>query len=159
MCKVRLIQAKDALSVEQVFSLAQELFKNQNNVKISVTGKSMHPFLHDAVNKIEFSPGNFQTIKPSDIVLVKRTNGQYVIHRVIRKEEDCFFINGDAQQWIEGPLNPEQVVACAKSVFRRDKWIPCENFWWRFLSKIWFLLLPYRYFLFRIYRLIKQVVC
>lgn len=87
--------------------------------------------------------------------MVRRTDGHYVMHRIIRKANDCFFIVGDAQQWIEGPLFPEQLVAVVSVIWRKDKRISCINSWWRLLSRLWLYLRPFRHFLLRAKKKIK----
>jgi hypothetical protein len=84
--------------------------------------------------------------------MIQRTNGQYIMHRVIRKEADCFYMVGDAQQWIEGPLYPNQLVAVVTALWRKDTRISCSNPIQRFYSITWLFLRPYRYFILRVYK-------
>ena len=70
---------------------------------------SMYPFLREDKDKVELAMTSFSCIKKGDVVLIKRESGEYVLHRVLKKSMDHFYIVGDAQQWIEGPLLPEQL--------------------------------------------------
>ncbi|WP_041225767.1 S24/S26 family peptidase [Dehalobacter sp. CF] len=145
------------VSAAGLFSFVSELIKQGQTAKIPVSGNSMYPFLRDGIDSVEFTKGSFDQIKKGDIVLIQRTNGYYVMHRVFRKYKDCFYMVGDAQQWIEGPLFPEQLVAIVNTIWRKEKRILCSNTWLRILTKIWLILRPFRYFIFKVYRKVRKI--
>jgi signal peptidase I len=147
----------ETIKSNKFFYVIQYLLKDGLSIRITVTGMSMYPFLREYIDSIELSPANFQNISYGDIILIKRTTGEYVLHRILKKEEDCFYMVGDAQQWVEGPLYPEQLIAVVTAVWRKDKKIECSNFWWKFLSKTWLRLLPLRHLFIRLYRLLKKI--
>lgn len=152
MCEIKKIKAAS------MFPLISEIIEHGQNTRISVSGDSMYPFLRDSIDSVELTKGNFEQLSRGDIVMIQRTNGYYVMHRVIRKNKDCFFIVGDAQQWIEGPLYLEQLVAVVSAIWRKDKRIPCSNRWWRLLSGFWIYLRPLRYFILKVHRYIRKTL-
>lgn len=127
-----------------LFALIDELFKQDKHVTIAACGTSMYPFIRDGIDSIELRRGRYEEITRGDIALVLRKSGEYVLHRVIRKSADEFYIIGDNQNWIEGPLVPEQFIAVATSIFRKHRKIHCGSLLWRFMSHIWLGLIPYR---------------
>lgn len=139
------------VKADNIFSLIIELIEMGQSSKISVSGNSMVPLLRDSIDSVELSKGTFDSIKRGDIVMIRRLDGAYIMHRVLRKNENNFFIVGDAQQWIEGPLRPEQIVAVVKTVWRGNKKISCDNLGWRFLCGLWLLLLPFRDKIFKVF--------
>lgn len=145
MCEIIKVKAAD------MFLLISEILEKGQKTKILVSGESMNPFLRDGIDSVEFTKGCFEQLSRGDIVVIKRSDGSYVMHRIYRKELDCFFMAGDAHQWIEGPLYPEQLVAVVTAIWREDQCIPCSNRWWRLLSGVWLLLLPKRYFILRVH--------
>jgi signal peptidase len=138
----------------KIFPVIQELLKEGKRVRLPVTGTSMYPFLMEERDSVELSTTLLSEVKPSDIVLILRKNGQYILHRVITKTDNCFYIVGDAQQEIEGPLYPNQLIAVVTSVWKKKKHIQCSNLWWKTLSYVWLKLLPFRYFIMRIRRFV-----
>jgi hypothetical protein len=142
---------------KHIFPVIEEILINGNSAKITVTGMSMYPFLREGIDKVELSKTNLQGIRRGVIVMILRENGQYVMHRVLKKYENSFFMIGDSQQWIEGPVYPEQLVAVVTAVWRKNKRIECSNFWWKFLSSIWLKLIPFRYFLIRVYKYLRKI--
>lgn len=141
----------------EIFPVIAELLDSGQTARITVTGNSMNPFLKAGRDSVELSKTNFREIRRGDIVLIRRTNGIYVLHRVYKKADNSFFIVGDAQQWIEGPLYPEQLVAKISSVRRNNKEIPCTNVTWVFLSRVWLRLRIFRYKIFKMNAFIKRV--
>jgi len=138
MIDLRIVKSKE------LFSVAKTIFNKNCALRIKVTGSSMFPFLRDTLDSVELTSIDFQIINRYDLVVILRENGQYVLHRVIQKQKNSFFINGDAQQFIEGPLIPNQLIAVVTSIKRGKKWISCSNAWWILLSRIWVFLLPCR---------------
>ncbi|KGK91408.1 peptidase S24 [Desulfosporosinus sp. HMP52] len=140
-----------------LFPLITEILDNGQSTKISVSGNSMYPFLRDGIDSVELSKGNYGQLSRGDIVMVQRSDGSFVMHRVIKKTPDCFFMVGDAQQWIEGPLYPNQLVAGVTAIWRHNKRISCANSWLRLLSGLWLFLRPFRYFILKVYRRVRQL--
>lgn len=138
MCEVRKVKS------EAIFSVIKELLDQGRSARIIVTGTSMYPFLRENMDSVELSPARFDSLHKGSIVLIRRKNGEYVLHRVLRKKKECFFMAGDAQQWIEGPIYPEQLIAVATVVWRGERKIDCTDIRWRLLSCLWMRLLPVR---------------
>lgn len=91
------------------------------NAECVVTGMSMYPFLRENIDSVELSKANISNIRRGDIVMILRDSNVYVMHRVIKVEESCFYMVGDAQEDIEGPLRYDQVFVKVTSVWRKDK--------------------------------------
>lgn len=142
---------------ESLFPVIIELIKNNQSAKITVTGNSMSPFLKEGRDNVELAAINFCEVRRGDIILIKRKCGYYVMHRVYKKEKDCFYIIGDAQQWIEGPLFPEQLIAIVTKVIREGREISCNNLIWKFLSHFWLNLRRFRYAIIGIYGRMKHI--
>lgn len=135
----------------ELFPVIEDIIKHENFVWITITGMSMYPFLRDGIDSVELSAASFDKMKKYDIILIKRDDGTYVLHRVLKKEKDCFYMIGDAQQWIEGPLRPDQIVAGVTAIKRKQKVISCENKLYKIAVSLWMLLIPIRHIVFRLY--------
>ena len=140
-----------------LFPLVSELLEQGQEVRLTIAGNSMYPFLRHGVDSVEFAKVDFAQINKGDIVLIKREDGSYVMHRVCRKEKDHFFMVGDAQQWIEGPLYPEQLIAVVIALWRRDRRILCSDFKIRLAAMLWLKLRPYRLRIIRVYSKLKAI--
>jgi hypothetical protein len=97
----------------------------------------MYPFLRHGLDAVSLAPVELHALKSGDVVLVKRDNGQYVLHRMVKRCLDSVLILGDAQQDIEGPLRLDQVIAVVTQVWRGDLIINCNGLGWRTCSRLW----------------------
>lgn len=120
------------------------LSQGQTDVAIPVAGGSMIPFLHHGdtvcLNRVD-SP-----VKRGDVVLYRRANGRYILHRIYRLNRDGSVIMvGDAQQELE--LLPSRDMICARVTSARHKGKLCrpgQLRWW-FYARVWLRLLPMRH--------------
>ena len=131
-------------SAEEVFTLTRECVKNGQSVRLAVKGDSMKPFLRSEIDSVELAAVDFNTLHTNDIVLIRRTTGEYILHRVFEKQKTYFHILGDAQTTPEGPIYQEQLLAKVISVWRGDVPIQCSSFAWQTLGIFWTNLLPLR---------------
>lgn len=145
------------VKAEFMMPLIKEVIENGGAARITVTGSSMYPFLRENIDSVELNKCTFDEIRRGDIVLIKRDNGQYILHRVIKKENTIFYMVGDAQQWIEGPLNEDQLIAVATAIWRKDKRISCSNLVLRLSTLMWLRLLPHRYFVIKVFKKIRNL--
>ncbi len=143
------------VNTEEYLSSVKEIIHMGHTVSIPVAGNSMLPFLVDGRDWVLLSPIN-RTLQRGDIVLFQRAGGQFVLHRICKVRKDStFYIIGDAQQWIEGPVGREQIAAVAVKVQRKGKWIGQENFWWAFFQYIWIRVIPLRGYIRKLYGICK----
>lgn len=129
---------------QDMFPLIVELLNNGQSARIVVRGSSMYPFLRENIDSVELTKTDFNNLRVGDIVMIRRNSGVYVMHRILKKEEKCFYMVGDAQQWIEGPLSSENLIAKVTAIWRKEKKILCSNKVWKLLSRIWLMLRPCR---------------
>ena len=110
---------------------------------LRIAGSSMSPFLAHDRDYIYFTKPD-RELKRGDMVFYQRLNGQYVMHRIWKKKEDGYYIVGDAQTEIEGPVRREQIFALIIKVKRKGRILRPGSFWWEFFEHIWIRLVPVR---------------
>ena len=117
----------------------------------------MSPFLVHGRDRICFrKPAG--PLKRGDMAFFRRRNGAYVMHRVCRVDPaGNYYLVGDGQQDIEGPVAPEQVLGVVTRVCRKGTWLGPEDFWWRFFAGPWLWLRPLRPLLCRAYGRISHI--
>lgn len=116
------------------------------------SGNSMRPFLKNENDILMMTSVKRKKLKVGDIVLYRRSNGQYVIHRLYKICTDgTFCFVGDNQYWVERNISREQIIAKAKSVITNGKAINCEGGIHRQIYTVGMLL---RVNTFRLYRLL-----
>lgn len=131
------------VDTRQYISMLRELVEDGKEVNMIITGGSMSPFLSNGRDTIYFQKPN-RPLKRGDMVFYQRVNGQFVMHRIWKVKTDGYYIVGDAQTEIEGPIKEEQIFALITKVKRKEKWIGPGNFWWEFFEHIWIRMVPLR---------------
>lgn len=139
---------------EYVRTLA-ELSGRGEEVCMPVAGGSMTPFLVHERDAVCFSKPK-APLKKGDIVFYQRKSGQYVMHRICRTGEEGYYMVGDAQWQIEGPLQEACIFAVITKVRRKGRWIGKKNFWWWFFAHIWIRIIPARRTVMRIYHCVRK---
>ncbi len=146
------------MDIDAYMPVLQELLAQGQSVSLTVTGESMSPFLRHGRDQIRLAA---VTVPPKrgDMVFFRRRNGQYIMHRVLRRMPDGnYAIIGDGQQQVEAPIAPEQIFAVVTQVCRKGTWIGPKAFWWRFFAGPWLTLLPLRPLLRRMARFIPETL-
>jgi hypothetical protein len=130
--------------------MLKELAEEGHQVSLLISGSSMAPFLVHHRDTIYFKKPD-RDLRVGDMVFYRRSSGQYVMHRIRRIRPEGFYMIGDAQTEIEGPLNREQIFGLVTAVNRKGKLIRPGDFWWEFFAKVWLRIIPLRGLVSRIY--------
>lgn len=118
----RKIHGHCVVNTQVYLTEVQRLLGDGYEVSIPVSGVSMMPCLRPWGDCVKLSPFAGVTGVPGMIVLFRRTSGDYVLHRIIHCRSDGFFLAGDAQCALEGPVKPEQVLGWVSHVSREGMW-------------------------------------
>lgn len=125
------------------------LLEEGKTVEIAPIGTSMFPLFTANGDLAVLAAADIRKLRRGDVVLYRRDNDMLVIHRIYRKKKDGFYMVGDNQTMIEGPLRPEQIKAVMVSFYRKGRRISCKNPIYFGLSRFWLLLRPIRPFISR----------
>ena len=98
----------------------------------------------------------FRKLKKGDIVLFKRSSGNYVLHRIRYIKKDGCYTVGDFQQSIEGPINEQQICAIATAVKRNGKWLYPKSLCWKFYATVWLYAVPVRHLILKASNKLKR---
>lgn len=138
------------VDTREYVSMLKELTEEGKEVNMLIAGNSMSPFLIHERDSICFKKPD-RELKKGDMVFYQRKNGQYVMHRICKVKPEGYYIVGDAQQEIEGPVAREQIFALITKVRRKETWIGPGDFWWEFFEHVWINIVPLRKGVVRIY--------
>lgn len=141
---------------EQVMEPLLALLEETAAVPLVISGGSMTPFLvhgRDTVflSKVVDNP------KRGDMLLYRRRDGSYVLHRVYRTEGERCTMLGDAQTMPEPGICRDQILAKVTAVRRKGKLLRNNSLLWQFFEKIWIRVVPLRPTLTRVYMRMKSM--
>lgn len=131
------------LPAEVLLPQLMALLEHADAVPLTVTGSSMTPFLQPERDTVYLKKPD-APVKPGDIVLYKRKNGQYILHRVYGLAPDGLQLIGDGQTGIEPGVAPESVLAVACAVRRKGKLLRPGHPVWFFYQRLWLNMIPLR---------------
>lgn len=130
------------------------LHSGKDHIPVPVSGDSMCPFLRPGDTVYLSSPSGSH--RPGDIVLYRRKNGAYILHRIIRTGKGSIvLICGDNQTVLEPVNAPEQILAQVACVERKGRHISPKSVTWRFYATFWRWLRIFRPTLTKLYKMLK----
>ena len=134
--------------MEALVELMKEPLSQGREVGLTIRGNSMWPLLLSGRDKIFLKTLDFY--KKYDIILYKRDNGSYVLHRIVGEKNGAYILAGDGEFKKEYPICKNQIAAGAVGGVRKGKPFSCTDFPYRFYSVVWTFLLPVRPFIIRL---------
>ena len=128
-----------------------------DELPLVITGNSMSPFLIHERDTVYLSR-LCEPVRRGQILLYRRINGQYVLHRVYRAEKDSLTMVGDGQTMLEPGICRDQVLAVVRSVKRKGRMQTPGCFWWEFFEKVWIRMVPLRPMVRKVYTAFQKLV-
>lgn len=114
-------QSKLEFNLDEYISLIKEVTQSGGEFRLFPKGTSMMPLLRqgrDSVGLVELPI----KLKKHDIILYKRKNGQFVLHRIIKINNNGeLLLCGDNQTNIESDIYQDDVLALVSCVYRGEK--------------------------------------
>jgi hypothetical protein len=128
---------------EALMSQLPQILQEAESVPLVISGNSMSPFLIHGRDTVYLSRVT-KPIRRGDMILYRRRNGAYILHRVYRVKQDTYTLVGDGQYGLEPGIRKDQVLAMVTAVRRKGKLLRKGSFCWEFFAHIWLALLPVR---------------
>lgn len=114
------------VSIRELVPVIRKCVENGSGAEITVTGNSMRPLLLDRVSRVLLKRADRP--KRGDMVLYRRSNDTYVLHRIMKVGKDGTLVMcGDAQTKLEYGIGKDQLIASVVSFARKNKWTRCAN--------------------------------
>ena len=126
------------------------------SVELSPRGKSMMPMLREGKDSIVLSAVSGR-LKKHDIPLYKRTDGSYVLHRIVKVHPEGYTVIGDGQYVGFEKVTDEQIVAHLTAFRRKNKLVSCERLTYKLYAFVWCGTRPVRRFMYRVKRKLKRM--
>ena len=121
----------------------EEEIQNSGKLIYTTVGVSMRPLIKQGRDLLIVTKPQGR-LKKYDIPLYKRKNGQYVLHRVVKVNDDGYVILGDNCIKWENDIKDDQIIGVLTSLVRKGKEVDFNSFGYRFYSRAWYLLYPVR---------------
>lgn len=114
------LQNNRELPLDDLMPMIREQLNRGQTVRFSPRGTSMLPMIRQGIDQVVLSPLP-QKLERFDLPLYQRTNGQYVLHRIVEIRDDTYTCMGDNQFQKEPELHYEQMIAKVTAFYRAGK--------------------------------------
>ncbi len=153
------------VAMEELSPLLLDCLQHGQEVVLTVTGNSMFPFLRHRRDQVVLVQTDGSALQPGDVPLYRRRSGQYVLHRVVARDDGHtrqvlgeseplptadaggalqYTMLGDAQTELEHGIGPDQILAVARAFYRKGKTWACDSAAYQRYVRRWHRLLPWR---------------
>lgn len=138
----------------------EELLKEGHTIQLKPKGYSMYPLFVPGRDEAVIAPVNEKVrLKRGDVVLYRREGSLLIMHRIWKCKkygDEKFYLVGDNEHWIEGPLPRGQIKGILVGVVRKGKYFSVKQPLYRLFSGIWLALRPFRPILSKIVAGVKR---
>ena len=128
--------------LEDLMPLIRQTLAEGRSIAIGPKGTSMLPLIRQGIDFVELSPIT-EKLKKYDLPLYQRSNGQYVLHRIV-KADDTYTCIGDNQFELEKGVRHDQMIAVVTAVQRGERSVPVTAFSYRIYCRLWHWSRPIR---------------
>ncbi|MDR1527489.1 MAG: S24/S26 family peptidase [Dysgonamonadaceae bacterium] len=140
---------------ELFFKEVKALLDEGQYVRITVKGRSMRPFLQDG-DTVVLAPVDGRSIRWGTIVLARTDLCGIVLHRVAWMRKGKIWLMGDAHFRQREQTVKKDVLAIVVGAEKDGKKLKLDSFGSNCAVVLWFLLLPFRGYVLRVYDRLNQ---
>lgn len=132
-----------AIPMEELMPLLQLQMDTTGSAVLTVTGWSMLPMLHNRKDTVTICPVTGQCEK-TDVILYRRDNGRFVLHRILRRTKDGYILCGDNQFFTER-VRQDQLLAVVTGFTRKGSTYSVTSPGYRRYARLWVFFHPVRW--------------
>ncbi len=141
---------KREVSLAQMYPIIQEVLDSGGTFSLTVTGESMYPTILGGRDQatLKKAPDRLQKY---DLPLYRRSNGQFVLHRIVEVAQDgTYTCCGDHQWQLERGLRQEQMIGVVTEITRKSRHFTVDSAAYRCWVRFWTAVLPLRHYVFAV---------
>lgn len=125
----------------------EALLASGKTIRMRPQGTSMYPMFVSPEDEAVISPVDATKLRRGDVAVYRRDpdqGGILVMHRVYRRKGDEFYMVGDNQSQIEGPLRADQMRGILVEWVRCGRTYSVKHVGYRLFFGLWLWMLPLR---------------
>ena len=127
----------------------EAVLRSGKSIEMAVLGWSMYPLIVYGRDRVVLAPVKGRRLKRLDIVLFRRKGSILVLHRIAkcRRTSDgknVYYIVGDNQKELEGPVAEEDICGVVTKVIRNGRKISVKDPLYIASVRVWMFLRPVR---------------
>jgi len=128
---------KREYELAETIDVIREVLSSGGEFKMYPRGRSMLPLIvqdeDSVILKRQDGP-----LKRNDIAFYQRKNGQFVLHRVVKRERDGSYVMcGDNQINLERGIEDSQIIGIMTSLYKKEKLFDQNSFSHKLYRTFW----------------------
>lgn len=127
---------------ERPSPLEQQVRSGRPVVSFTV-GDSMEPLLHDRSTRVVIQRVE-RTLRPGELPLYRRPNGRFIMHRIIRADDEHYYTRGDNRCGLE-TVPKDWVLGVVTEIYRGKRHFSVGHPLYRAYVGVWNFLYPLRW--------------
>ncbi len=112
----RTISLNNKIELNDIWPVISEVISSGGEFNFKPNGISMLPLIRPGVDTVTLVLPN--EVKKTDIVLYRRDNGKFVLHRVMYVRKKDYIMCGDNQRSLEAGIRRDQILALVKDIVK-----------------------------------------
>lgn len=116
-------------------------------VVTTTSGDSMEPLLFHLNTRVVIRKAE-GILKKGDLPVYRRPSGQFVMHRIVRVKDGCYYTRGDNRYGAE-KVPADWVLGVVTEIYRKKRHIFVTDRSYQIYVLVWNMLYPVRYVLHR----------
>ena len=129
---------KQEIFMSDAIDVIDEVLGSGGEFRLYPKGTSMLPLIREGRDSVMLKRNSDCSVKKHDIVLYKRKNEAFVLHRILKIEKDGSYVMcGDNQDRLERNINKEQLYGYVSGIFRDDKYSAVSSWAYRIYVALW----------------------
>ena len=149
-----------SVSLKDIEPVLEDVLESGGSVCFMPNGQSMMPLIREGMDSVVIGPIN-KKLEKYDAILYKRTNGQFVLHRIVGVKRNSYVLCGDNQYIYEYGVTDDMIIGLMTALKRDGITITPDNSKYRaYLKRLYAKRVVKRgaYFIYRVLRKIKRIV-
>lgn len=126
--------------------LEKEILSGKPVVTLT-SGDSMEPLLYHQDTRVVIRKAK-DNLNKGDLPVYRRPSGQFVMHRIIRVDESCYYTRGDNRCGVER-VPKDWVLGIVTEIYRKNRHILVSDWRYRLYVAMWTGIYPIRYIFYR----------
>lgn len=122
----------------------EEYLQKYSTLTYRNVGVSMLPLLRQGRDLFTVEKKTDRRCKKYDVVLYRRPNSQYVLHRIVKVKSDSYVILGDNCIEKEYNIKDEDILGVMTEFQRKGKTYSVHCLWYQLYERLWYFLYPFR---------------
>lgn len=126
----------DSIHIAEYDSIIREVLASGGEFRMYPHGTSMRPLLRQGIDSVVLEQLK-RTPQKNDILFYQRKDGSYILHRLWNVTDTGLILVGDNQRMLEYGVTEEQIIGYVTRIYRGEKEINCDGFWYRMYLWLW----------------------